>query len=63
MERKTNTILKEELMMNVLIVKHIVEIAGGLVLGGLASDAVNGVGKLAKKGIVKVQAKVKKPKN
>lgn len=48
-------------MMNV-IVKHVIEIAGGLVLGSLASDAVNGVGKLAKKGIVKVQG-MKKPKN
>lgn len=48
--------------MNV-IVRHIVEIAGGLVLGALASDAVNGVGKLAKKGVVKAQAKAKKPKN
>ena len=48
--------------MNV-IVKHIVEIAGGLVLGSLASDAVNGAGKLAKKVVVKAQAKVKKPKN
>lgn len=56
------TILKEEITMNV-IVRHIVEIAGGLVLGALASDAVNGVGKLAKKGVVKAQAKVKKPKN
>lgn len=37
--------------------KHVVEIAGGLVLGGLASDAVNGVGKLAKKVIVKVMKK------
>ena len=55
-----NKTLKEELTMNV-IVKHVVEIAGGLVLGGLASDAVNGVGKLAKKAIVKVQEKVKKP--
>lgn len=43
--------------------KHVVEIAGGLVIGALASDAVNGVGKLAKKGVAKVQAKVKKPKN
>lgn len=48
--------------MNV-IVKHVVQIAGGIVLGSLASDAVNGVGKLAKKAVVKAQAKVKKPKN
>jgi hypothetical protein len=62
MEGKYKTILKEEITMNV-IVKHVVEIAGGLVLGGLASDAVNGLGKLAKKAVVKAQAKVKKPKN
>lgn len=45
--------------------KHVVEIAGGLFIGALASDAVNGVGKLAKKGVVKLQTKVKaeKPKN
>ena len=48
--------------MNV-IVKHVLQIAGGVVVGSLASDAVNGVGKLAKKAIVEVQAKVKKPKN
>ena len=35
--------------MNANMVKHIVEIAGGLVLGGLASDAVNGVGKIVKR--------------
>ena len=45
------------------IAKHVVEIAGGLLLGSLASDAVNGVGKLAKKAVVKAQAKAKKPKN
>ena len=37
--------------------KHVVEIAGGLLLGSLASDAVNGVGKLAKKVVVKVVKK------
>ena len=40
--------------------KHVVEIAGGLVIGALASDAVNGIGKLAKKGVVKVQEKAPK---
>ena len=42
-------------------VKHVVEIAGGLVLGSLACDVVTGVGKLAKKLVVK--AKEKGPKN
>ena len=46
-------------MMNV-IVKHMVEIAGGLVLGGLASDAVNKVGKVAAKQIKKVKDLKKK---
>lgn len=62
MEGKDKMILKEELTMRVNM-KHVVEIAGGLVIGALASDAVNGVGKLAKKAVVKAQAKVKKPKN
>ena len=39
--------------------KHVVEIAGGLVLGALASDAVNGVGKLAKKVVVNIKNKKK----
>lgn len=43
--------------------KHVVEIAGGLAIGMLASDAVNGVAKLAKKAVVKVREKVEKPKN
>lgn len=38
-------------MMNV-VVKHIIEIAGGLVLGGLTSDAVNKVVEVAKKKVV-----------
>lgn len=42
--------------------KHVVEIAGGLVIGSLASDAVNGIGKLVKKSVVKVKTKVKGPK-
>lgn len=37
-------------MMNV-IVKHIVEIAGGLVVGGLMSDAVNKVVDVSKKAV------------
>lgn len=37
--------------------KHVVEIAGGLVIGALASDAVNGIGKLAKKGVIKLKEK------
>lgn len=40
--------------------KHVVEIAGGLLLGALASDAVNGVGKLAKKVVVKAKGKMPK---
>ena len=43
-------------------VKHVAEIAGGLVIGTLASEAVNGVGKLAKNVIVKAKDKVKGPK-
>lgn len=42
--------------------KHVVEIAGGLVIGGLASEALNNAGKLAKKAVGKVKAKVKGPK-
>ena len=40
--------------------KHVVEIAGGLVIGALASDAVNGIGKLAKKAVIKVKGKAPK---
>lgn len=47
--------------MNV-IVRRVIEIAGGLVIGSLAHDAVNGVGKLAKKAVVKVTSKAKEPK-
>ena len=61
MEEKDKTILKEEITMKVNM-KHVVEIAGGLLIGALASDAVNGVGKLAKKGVVKLKAKVNEPK-
>lgn len=38
-------------------VKHMVEIAGGLVIGSLAAEAVNGVVKLAKKAVVTVKKK------
>ena len=51
--------LKEEITMKVNM-RHVVEIAGGLVLGALASDAVNGIGKLAKKVVVKVKEKAPK---
>lgn len=44
--------------MNV-IVKHMVEIAGGLVLGGLASDALNKAVEVSKKVAVKVAEKKK----
>lgn len=42
--------------------KHVVEIAGGLVIGVLASEAVNGIGKMVKKSVVKIKAKVNEPK-
>lgn len=42
--------------------KHVVEIAGGLIIGSLASDAVNGLGKMAKKSVIKIKTKVKEPK-
>lgn len=44
--------------------KHVVEIAGGLVIGALVSDAVNGVGKMVKNSVVKHKAKAneKEPK-
>ena len=38
-------------------VKHIVEIAGGLIIGGLLSDAVNAVIDVAKKQVKKAQNK------
>lgn len=44
--------------MNVML-KHIVEIAGGLVLGGLMSDGVNKTIEVSKK-VVKNVVKVKK---
>jgi hypothetical protein len=37
-------------MMNVIL-KHMVEIAGGLVLGGLASDGVNKIVKVATEAV------------
>lgn len=42
--------------------KHVIEIAGGLVIGSLASEAVNGVGKLVKKSVTKIKEKAKEPK-
>lgn len=39
------------------IVKHIVEIAGGLVVGGLASDAVDKLIDVSKKAIQKAKEK------
>ena len=38
-------------------VKHIVEIAGGLIIGGLLSDTVNVVVDVAKKQVKKAQKK------
>lgn len=40
-------------------VKHVVEIAGGLVIGSLASDAVNGVVNFTKNKVKKVKLKKK----
>lgn len=53
-ERKT--IFKEESIMNVMV-KHIVEIAGGLVLGGLASDALNKAVEASKKAVKNIKKK------
>lgn len=39
--------------------KHVVEIAGGLVIGGLASDVVNGVINLTKKKVKNIKLKKK----
>ena len=38
-------------------VKHVVEIAGGLIVGSLASDALNGVVNVVKKQVNKVNNK------
>ena len=37
--------------------KHVVEIAGGLLIGGLMSDAVNGAVNLAKKQVKNLKKK------
>lgn len=42
-----------------VITKHMVEIAGGLVIGGLASDAVNTIIKVVKDQVKKIQVKQK----
>lgn len=39
------------------MVKHIIEIAGGLVVGGLASDAVNKAVEVSKKAIKNAKKK------
>lgn len=44
--------------MNVMV-KHIIEIAGGLLVGGLMSDAVNAGAKKAQKVVKNVKAKKK----
>lgn len=56
-EKKTT--LKEELKMNVMV-KHMVEIAGGLVLGALASDGLNKAVDVSKKVVNKVKNNKKK---
>ena len=57
---KKNTTFKEELKMNVMV-KHIVEIAGGLVLGGLMSDGLDKAIEVSKK-VVKDAKNLKKVK-
>ena len=42
-------------------VKHVVEIAAGLVVGSLAAEGVNGVVKFVKKQVKKVNNLKKKP--
>lgn len=44
-------------MMMKVNVKHVVEVAGGLVIGTLAADALNGVVKFAKKKVKDVKLK------
>lgn len=44
--------------MNVMV-KHVIEIAGGLLVGGLMSDAVNAAGKKSKKVVENFKAKKK----
>ena len=39
------------------VVKHAVGIAGGVVLGGLASNALNGLGKVVKKVVKNAKKK------
>lgn len=39
------------------MVKHIIEIAGGLVVGGLASDAVNKAVEVSKKAVKNIKKK------
>lgn len=57
-EVNKNTIFEEEIKMNVMV-KHVIEIAGGLLVGGLMSDAVNAVGKKSKKVVENFKAKKK----
>ena len=42
--------------MNVMV-KHMVEIAGGIVIGSLAGDALNGLVKVTKKVVKKAKKK------
>ena len=48
------TTFKEELEMKI-VAKHIVEIAGGLVLGGLMSDVVDKAIEVSKKAVKKAK--------
>lgn len=57
---KKKTTFKEELEMNVML-KHMVEIAGGLVLGGLMSDGLDKAIEVSKK-VVKDAKNLKKVK-
>lgn len=42
--------------------KNVIEIASGVAIGGLVTGAVNGIGKLAKKSVIKIREKAKEPK-
>lgn len=43
-------------------VKNVIEIASGVAIGSLVTGAVNGVGKLTKKTVIKIKEKAKGPK-
>lgn len=59
--KDTKITIKEEFTMRVNM-NHVVEIAGGLVIGGLISDVFDGTVKLVVKGGKKVVKKIKEKK-